>query len=329
MNLATPILSFEDVRQITAADLEQVNALILDNLTADVPLAQQIGEYIFASGGKRLRPIVTLLGAKACGYEGRDHISLAAIVELIHTATLLHDDVVDASSLRRGKPTANALWGNQASVLVGDFLYSRAFQLMAGLNSLPVMSLLADASNTISQGEVLQLMYRRNPETTQEHYLEVIRRKTAVLFAAAAELGAIIAGSNQTQQAALQSYGLHLGMAFQMTDDYLDYAVSAETLGKNLGDDLAEGKVTLPLIYAMRHAESADAQLIHRAISQGGIEDFPAILSILQKTRALDYVLEQAQRQADIALLALENLPENDFSQALNALTNIAIHRKS
>lgn len=329
ITLETNTLSFDQLREMVADDLEQVNALILKSLEADVPLAHQISEYIVVSGGKRMRPIVTLLAAKACNYSGHDHICLAAIVELIHTATLLHDDVVDASNLRRGRPTANAIWDNQASVLVGDFLYSRAFQLMTRLNKLPVMTLLANASNTISQGEVLQLMYRNNPETTQADYLEVIRRKTAVLFAAAGELGALIANTSPAYQTALQAYGLHLGMAFQMTDDYLDYAVSSDTLGKNLGDDLAEGKVTLPLIYAMQKAPPQDAELIRQTIKRGGLEDFQVILEILKSTDAFSYVMDQAKQQAELAVNALQNIDKNIYKEALTSLTHLAINRQS
>lgn len=322
-------ISFDSIKQLVKDDLARVNALILDCLKAEVPLAEQVSEYIIESGGKRLRPVLTLLSAKAFGYVGDDHIILAAIVELIHTATLLHDDVIDASLLRRGKPTANAVWDNQACVLVGDFLYSRAFELMTRIGQLPVLKLLATASNTISQGEILQLSLRHQPETTENQYFEIIKRKTAVLFSAAAELGALISQANIAQQQAMQAYGLHLGMAFQMIDDYLDYAVSSAETGKNLGDDLAEGKLTLPLIYAMQSADSEQKHLLQAAIKQGGLDDFAAILNILENSGVFPRVKDCAQNQADLAINALSGFDANPYIKAMQELCHLAIHRKN
>jgi len=319
----------EDIRQLVSEDFERVDALVFASLHSEVELIQKICQHIVQSGGKRLRPLLTLLSAKVFGYQGDVHVHLAVIIEFIHTATLLHDDVVDASSMRRGRPTANVVWGNQASILVGDFLYSRVFQLLTSLQHLPAMQILANTTNAIAQGEVLQLINRNNANVSEQHYLEVIRCKTAVLFAAATELGAVIAGRPSLEQQAMSSYGLHLGMAFQMIDDLLDYAVTAKEMGKNMGDDLADGKLTLPLIYAMQHGTEQQAQLIRTAIEQGRLEDLQVILEIVETTNAFDYVLKAAQKQADLAKQALAIFPNNPHKQALVDLAQLAVDRTS
>lgn len=331
-NIAKPIakpLSLETIRQLVDADFIELNAIITKSLHSDVELIQQVSQHIISGGGKRLRPLLTLLSAKAYGYQDNTHIMLAAIVEFLHTATLLHDDVVDKSDLRRGRPTANTIWGSQASILVGDFIYSRTFQLMTSLQNLTIMQILADATNIIAQGEVLQLINRHNPEVTEAHYLEVIRCKTAVLFAAAAHVGAAITQCSEVEQQAMANYGLHLGMAFQIVDDCLDYCASSVTLGKNLGDDLAEGKLTLPLIYALQHSNAEQAQLIRHAIVHGGLDDFQAIMQIITVTDALSYAYQLAQHQADLAKAALQNIPDSPYKEALLALAQLAVDRKS
>ncbi|MFT3741742.1 MAG: polyprenyl synthetase family protein [Gammaproteobacteria bacterium] len=317
------------IRQGVETDFEAVNALILANLHSEVPLIPTIVRHIIDSGGKRLRPLLTLLCAKALGYQGKDHIQLAAIIEFIHTATLLHDDVVDESSLRRGKPTANTVWGGKASILVGDFLYSRTFQLIIQLKNLSVMQILADATNKIAEGEVLQLAEKNNPDITEAHYYKVIQCKTAMLFAAAAEISAAVTVCSEEQRQALSNYGLHLGMAFQMIDDWLDYMAPAADTGKNLGDDLTEGKVTLPLIYAMQHGTSAQADLIRQAILQGGLTDFKEILAIVKATGGFDYIRKQAQYQVNLAQAQLACLPESSYKTALWELALLAIDRKA
>ncbi|HVV68683.1 MAG TPA: polyprenyl synthetase family protein [Gammaproteobacteria bacterium] len=327
--VSSVIVSLEDIRHLVQNDFERVNGLILESLHSDVELIRQVSQYIIEGGGKRLRPLLTLLAARAFGYQGESHIKLAAIVEFLHTATLLHDDVVDNSDLRRGRPTANTIWGNQASILVGDFIYSRTFQIMISLQNLSIMSILANATNTIAQGEVLQLMNRNNPDISETHYLDVIRCKTAVLFAAAAEVGAHAAECTSQQQQAIATYGLYLGMAFQMIDDWLDYAVAPEETGKNLGDDLAEGKLTLPLIYAMQHGTEAESALIRSAIKQGGLADFSAIRQIIESTQAFVYVKALAEQQAELAKAALVILPDNVFKQALLVLAQLAVDRTS
>ncbi len=319
----------DQARQLVYADWQQVDTLIQKSLHSPVELIEKICQHIIQSGGKRLRPLLTLLSAKLCDYPGTDHIRLAVIVEFIHTATLLHDDVVDASGLRRGQPTANSLWGNQASVLVGDFLYSRTFQLLTEMQHLPIMQILANATNTIAEGEILQLVNRNNPQVSEQNYLDVIRSKTAVLFAAATELGVAVAQHSPEQQQAMADYGLHLGMAFQMIDDWLDYAVNAEESGKNPGDDLADGKITLPLIYAMQHSSPAESQLIRKAIEQGTSQDFKAILEIIASTQAFAYVRRCAQHHADKAKAALAIFPDNHYRQSLIALAQLAVDRSN
>jgi len=316
------------IQRLAEPDMLAVNQLIQDQVSSDVALIDQLGFYIVNSGGKRLRPLLTVISARALSVNDNQHISLAAIIEFIHTATLLHDDVVDESTMRRGRETANQVFGNQASVLVGDFLYSRAFQMMAGLNRMRVMDILSDATNTIAQGEVMQLMNCNDPNTTEVSYLEVIYSKTARLFEAATQLAAVLTEQTDQIETAMQSYGRHLGTAFQLIDDILDYDADTAIMGKNTGDDLAEGKPTLPLLYAMWNANDADASLIRTAIEQGdGIKDFDAILAIIKRTGALNYTRNLAEHEADAAIAALSIIPESDYKQALIALAHIAVER--
>jgi len=318
--------SLRDVQALAAADMAAVDALIRARLSSDVLLINQIAEHIVAAGGKRLRPMLHLLAARAAGYAGREHLQMAAVIEFIHTATLLHDDVVDESDLRRGRKTANALWGNAASVLVGDFLYSRSFQLMVELERMPVMKILADTTNAIAEGEVLQLLHVHNPDTDEAAYLRVIERKTAVLFAAATQLGAVLAGS-EAQARALADYGLNLGYAFQIADDVLDYTSDAATLGKNLGDDLAEGKATLPVIHAMQHGDAATRAALRHAIEHGDLAALPQVLAAVQASGGIAYSRRRAQDFADAALQALETMPDNEHVAALRALAHYAVDR--
>jgi octaprenyl-diphosphate synthase len=310
-----------------APQFESVNDFIINHLGSNVPLVEKIGHYIVESGGKRLRPLLVLLAANACQYSGDRHVSLAAVIEFIHTATLLHDDVVDNSELRRGKDTANAKWGNAPSVLVGDFLYSRAFEIMVDIGSLPIMAVISNATTVIAEGEVLQLLNSRNPDTTEEAYMQVILGKTAMLFEAATEVGAILANASDTERAALRDYGRHLGIAFQLIDDVMDYKSTAEEMGKNVGDDLAEGKPTLPLIQAMKVANEHDRKLIRKAIRDGGLEDLEPIMKVVSTSGAIGYTESMAQKQADLAIAALEPLIETSFKQTLTQLANIAANR--
>jgi octaprenyl-diphosphate synthase len=288
---------------------------------------RQIGEYIVGSGGKRLRPALVILAAGAFGYRGVHHHQLAAVVEFIHTATLLHDDVVDASELRRGHATANALYGNPAAVLVGDFVYSRAFQMMVEVDSMRVMQVLAEATNVIAEGEVLQLMSCHNPDVSEHEYLQVIRYKTAKLFEAASRLGAILGGAAHEQEEAMASYGMHLGTAFQLIDDVLDYSGDLAAIGKNVGDDLAEGKPTLPLIYAMKHGSAEEAQLIRDAIKEGGLAELQAVIAAIRRGGALDYARRQAEAEARTASAALAVLPNSKYRDSLLQLADFAVTR--
>ena len=308
---------------------EAVNDYIINHLGSNVPLVEKIGHYIVESGGKRLRPLLVLLAANAAGYTGDKHISLAAIIEFIHTATLLHDDVVDNSELRRGKDTANTKWGNAPSVLVGDFLYSRAFQIMVEIGSMEIMNVISNATNVIAEGEVLQLLNTKNPDTTEAAYMQVILGKTAMLFEAATEVGAILAGATAAEREALRLYGLHLGTAFQLVDDVMDYLSTAEEMGKNVGDDLAEGKATLPLIHAMRAGTDEQRQLVRKAIRKGGLDDLSPIMQIVKATGAIEYTQEKAQSEADKAIAALQALPASSFKDTLTQLADIAVKRKS
>jgi octaprenyl-diphosphate synthase len=304
-----------------------LDELIRRRLESDVVLIRQVAEYIIAAGGKRLRPLLLLMAARACGYKGRAHIELAAVVEFIHTATLLHDDVVDQSELRRGRQTANASFGNAASVLVGDFLYSRSFQMMVSVESMAVMRVLADVTNTIAEGEVLQLLNVHNADTTLAAYLEVIRRKTAKLFEAAGRLGAMLAGVDARTEEALARYGAHLGTAFQLVDDVLDYSGDPEETGKNVGDDLREGKPTLPLIYAMLHGTPEEASLVRLAIEQGGEASLFNVLAAMRRTKALEYTRGQAVGEADAARALIGPLPPSPHKDALLALASFSAER--
>jgi octaprenyl-diphosphate synthase len=323
-------MDFKAISNLSHTDMDEVNSLISQQLSSDVALINQLGFYIINSGGKRMRPLLTVLAARALGYTGKDHITIAAIIEFIHTSTLLHDDVVDESTMRRGRETANALFGNQASVLVGDFLYSRSFQMMTNLKNLTIMEVLADATNIIAEGEVLQLINVNDPETTEESYFRVIYCKTAKLFEAATHLAAVINNNEQSVVDAMKAYGMHLGTAFQLVDDHLDYTADSEKLGKNIGDDLAEGKPTLPLIYAIANGSEKQIALIKDAIVNGnGLDNLQQILTILDETGALDYTLAQAQIESDKAIAALTYLPDSEHKQALIALAHLAANRST
>jgi octaprenyl-diphosphate synthase len=319
--------SIDPIRRLVAADMDAVDAVIRRRLESDVVLIRQVAEYIISSGGKRLRPALLLLSAGACGYPGPHHHELAAVVEFIHTATLLHDDVVDESDLRRGRHTANAAFGNAAAVLVGDFLYSRAFQMMVGVRSMRVMEVLAEATNTIAEGEVLQLLNVRNPDVTEAAYLEVIRRKTAKLFEASARLGAVLAGSAPGIEEGLAAYGAHLGTAFQLVDDVLDYSGDHHDTGKNLGDDLNEGKPTLPLIHVMRHGSAEQSRVVREAIEQGGRDAFAEVMAAIRATGAIESALAQAHRESAAACHAIDGLPHSTYRQSLLDLAAFAVER--
>ena len=322
-------MTAQRIYDTVADDFSRVNDLIVKRLASDVPLVEKIAQYIIESGGKRLRPLLVLLSSQAVGYKGDDHLKLAAVIEFLHTATLLHDDVVDTSDLRRGRSTANARWGNAPSVLVGDFLYARAFEMMVELQDLRIMNVLSHATAVIAEGEVLQLTNVKNPDLSEAMYMEVIHNKTAMLFEAASHTGALLAEAAPHQQAALRDYGKHLGLAFQLVDDILDYRGDAEAMGKNVGDDLAEGKTTLPLIHAMAKGVEDDRQLIRRAIRKGGLDELPAILQIVESSGALEYTMAKAKEQATLAAGCLDNLPASDHKQALGLLAEQAVARVS
>ena len=326
---ATGLPGITEVQALAASEMSQVNSLIRRRLGSDVALINQISEHIVAAGGKRLRPMLTVIAARALGYAGDAHFQLAAIVEFIHTSTLLHDDVVDQSDLRRGRKTANALWGNAPSVLVGDFLYSRSFQLMVELDSMPVMRVLADATNQIAEGEVLQLLHVGNPDTTEDDYLRVISRKTAVLFAAATRLSAMLAGATAQVQQDLADFGMNLGMAFQIADDVLDYTADADALGKNLGDDLAEGKATLPVIHALSKASPAVRERLARIIAESDVSALGQVLEAIHDSGSLDYSRQMAKHYARAAQANLAALPDNRWTRALHALAHYSIDRGS
>jgi octaprenyl-diphosphate synthase len=313
---------------VIGADMAEVDRVLRDSLSSDVALIRRVAEYIIGGGGKRLRPALLLLAAGATGYRGGDHHTLAAVVEMIHTATLLHDDVVDESELRRGHATANAEFGNAASVLVGDFLYSRAFQLMVSVNRMRVLEILADATNVIAEGEEMQLLNAGNTALDERSYFEVIERKTAKLFEAAAQLGAVLGGADAGREEALRRYGMHLGTAFQIMDDVLDYSGDAETIGKSLGDDLAEGKMTLPLIHALARATPDEASLIRHAIGGGGLTDFAPVVAALQRTGALADARERAAAASREAASCLEGLPPSPHAESLLQLTAFAVDRR-
>ena len=330
MSVVEPLrtaLALPGIQSLAQADMAAVDALIRARLASDVVLINQIADHIISAGGKRLRPMLVVLAGQACGPTTPDHHQLAAIIEFIHTSTLLHDDVVDESDLRRGRSTANALWGNAPSVLVGDFLYSRSFQLMVELDRMDVMRLLADTTNRIAEGEVLQLLHVHNPDTDEAAYLRVIERKTAVLFAAGTRLGAMASGVDEGIQRSLYDYGMALGYAFQIADDVLDYTADAEALGKNLGDDLAEGKATLPLIHAIRHSDTATAERLRAIVQEGDAGAMPEVLSAIRATGGLDYSRERARHYAAMAEQALDGLPESDALAALRGLARYAVER--
>ncbi|HZR02911.1 MAG TPA: octaprenyl diphosphate synthase [Burkholderiales bacterium] len=322
-----PTDTLEPVQRLIADEMRAVDAVIRERLYSDVALVRQVCEHIISGGGKRLRPALVVLASGACGYSGSAHYQLAAVVEFIHTATLLHDDVVDESSLRRGRATANAIFGNAASVLVGDFLYSRAFQMMVELNDMRVMEVLANATNTIAEGEVLQLLNCNDPDVTEDGYLRVIRYKTAKLFEAAAQLGAIVGHASREVEEGLARYGMHLGTAFQLIDDVLDYSGDHANTGKNLGDDLAEGKPTLPLIIAMKNGNEAQSATIRAAIERGGLDEFQPVLTTIHETGALDYARRQAETEAKRAITSLDALPNSPCKDSLIQLAAFAVTR--
>ncbi|QMV53240.1 octaprenyl diphosphate synthase [Ewingella americana] len=321
-------MNLEQIIDLTEQDMAAVNATILEQLNSDVSLINQLGYYIISGGGKRIRPMIAVLTARALGYEGDKHVTIAALIEFIHTATLLHDDVVDESDMRRGKATANAAFGNAASVLVGDFIYTRAFQMMTDLESMPVLALMAKAVNVIAEGEVLQLMNCNDPDITEEIYMQVIYSKTARLFEAASQSSAMLSGGNPEQIQGLQDYGRYLGTAFQLIDDLLDYDANGETLGKNTGDDLNEGKPTLPLLHAMKHGDAEQSAMIRGAIEQGnGRHLLEPVLAAMHQWGSLDYTRARAEEEADKAIRALQVLPESPYRTALEGLAHIAVRR--
>lgn len=324
---ASVTIDFDSIKDLTLTEAQAVDRLILDELSSDVVLINQIGHYIIGNGGKRLRPMLLLLAAKALGKVDNHHLIMAAVIEFIHTATLLHDDVVDESVLRRGKESANAVWGNAASVLVGDYLYSSAFEMMVRTNNMRVMEILSKTTTAIAEGEVLQLLNCNNPDTTEQKYLEVIARKTAILFSTATRLAAVISGADAATEEALAVYGQELGVAFQLIDDALDYKASTEELGKNLGDDLAEGKPTLPLIHAIQHGTEEQAKIVIDAIRQGSRDAFNDVYEVVKATRAIEYTEQCADRAAANAIESLACLPDSEFKRALETLARFSVQR--
>lgn len=320
-------MTLEEIRALSDADMAEVNAAILQQLNSDVALINQLGYYIISGGGKRIRPMIAVLAARALDYQGHGHITVAALIEFIHTATLLHDDVVDESDLRRGKATANAAFGNAASVLVGDFIYTRAFQMMTSLDSMRILQLMASATNVIAEGEVQQLMNCNDPDISEDNYMQVIYSKTARLFEAAAQSSAILAGASEQQELAMQDYGRYLGTAFQLIDDLLDYSAGNE-LGKNLGDDLNEGKPTLPLLHAMHNGTPEQASMIRKAIEEGNGRDLlDPVLAAMQACGSLAYTQQRAEEEADKAIQALSCIPDSPYREALIGLAHLAVHR--
>ena len=320
-------MDINEIRALAQDDMNAVDALIHRKLSSDVALINQLGLYIVNSGGKRLRPLLVLLAARACGYQGAYHRDLAAVIEFIHTATLLHDDVVDESDLRRGRQTANAMWGNAASVLVGDFLYSRSFQMMVAVQSMRIMEIMSLTTNIIAEGEVMQLLNVHEPDVDEARYLEVIRCKTAKLFQAASQVGAVLAGQPEAVEQGLAAYGMHLGTAFQLVDDALDYGAGGEELGKNIGDDLAEGKPTLPLIHVMRAGTPAQVALVRQAIEEGGLERIDDVREAIESTGAITYTARLAETQAQLAIDALAPLADSKFKEALIGLARFSVDR--
>jgi len=320
-------MQIDNIKALVAEDMKAVDAVIQHRLSSEVVLVNQLSQYIVNSGGKRLRPLLSLMASQAYGYEGEHHHTLAAIIEFIHTATLLHDDVVDESELRRGRETANALFGNAASVLVGDFLYSRAFEMMVDVGSMKVMQILAETTNVIAEGEVMQLMNCHDADTTEQRYLDVIHAKTAKLFEAATRLGAVLCERPESEEQAMASYGMHLGTAFQLIDDVLDYSSSSEEMGKNVGDDLAEGKPTLPLIYAMRNGSEEQSKVVRKAIEEGGLNYLDQVMDAIKQTGAIEYTEKTARREAELAIQQLEHLPESEYKKAMIWLANYSVDR--
>lgn len=322
-------MDFKSIYSVVADDFEAVNRFITEHLDSSVPLVREVGEYIVSSGGKRLRPLVAVLSARACGYPGDRHVDVAAIIEFLHTATLLHDDVVDESSLRRGRPTVNAVWGNAASVLVGDFLISRAFQLVVAVGNPHLLNILADSTNIISEGEVLQLLNCRDPNTDEDRYMRVIHHKTAKMFESAAETGSVLgeAGENLVLRQAMAAYGRHLGIAFQLIDDVLDYVGDAEELGKNVGDDLAEGKPTLPLIYIIREGSDEQAAMVKDAIRTGGLDNLQSIVDTVKQSGGLEYTIDKAREHTRLAIESLAPVPASEYKEALTSLAQEAVSR--
>lgn len=315
------------IRSLVQSDLEATDNFICTELRSEIPFINQLIEYIIQAGGKRIRPLLVLLSARAFNHNHLQHINLAAAIELIHTATLLHDDVVDSSNLRRGRETANAVWGNEASVLVGDFLYSRAFQLIVKLQNLEILNIFSDATNLIAEGEVMQLLNCHDPDTTENAYFEVIKRKTAKLFEVATKTGAALSSYDAQQMLAMQDYGMQFGIAYQLIDDALDYHASSDETGKNIGNDLTEGKPTLPLIHALRHGTPAEISLIRTAIETGSSENLDSIIAIIESTGAIEYTANAAKRYAQQAKATLAHIPESPYRQALHDLTEFVVER--
>ncbi len=321
--------TFEDIQNLIQNDINKTDQVLIEHLGSNVALINQMSGYIINAGGKRLRPLLLLLCARATHYQGEHHHLMAVVIELIHTATLLHDDIVDESKSRRGKETANKVWGNAASVLVGDFLYSRAFEMMVKSDSMRIMTILSKATNKIAQGEVLQLLNCQNSALTEEEYYQVIERKTAVLFQAATQIGGLLSNIDKVQEQALKNYGLHLGNAFQIIDDVLDYQSNAETMGKEVGDDLSEGKTTLPIIYALKNTVAKDRQLLKDAINNADNSKIEQVLGILQSVNAFDYTRKQAQKSANLAKKSLDSLQDSKYKEALILLCDLSLQRKS
>lgn len=321
----------QNIRSVVESDFLAVDQFIVSQLHSTVPLVENIGHYIVEAGGKRMRPLLVLLAAKSCNIDKEQHIPLAAVIEFIHTATLLHDDVVDMSALRRGRPTVNAQWNNPSSVLVGDFIYSRAFQILVQIGDMKIMEIIADTTNMIAEGEVLQLISKNNPDSSEANYMQVIQNKTAILFQAAAHCGAIVADASLEEELALKKFGMHLGIAFQLIDDVLDYDGDSEAMGKNIGDDLAEGKPTLPLIYAMEHGDDSQAELIRQCLTQEQLNQktLSQVIEIVRGCGALEYTRKLASAEADQAMSAIAALPQNQYRDALEVMARFSVNRNT
>lgn len=320
-------MTVDRLRSLVNNDFDAVNALIIDKIQSQVGLIDDLAQHIIQSGGKRLRPLLVLLASRACDYQGQNHIILAAMVEFFHTATLLHDDVVDESTLRRGQETANEIWGSKASILVGDYLFTQSVQLMVDVKNWSILDLMASTSHQISCGEVKQLTHRHNPSLTIDDYLDVIRAKTALLFAASAKIGAVLGNNGSLIEKGLYDYGMHLGNAFQLIDDALDYCSDTSIIGKNTGDDLAEGKATMPLLHALQHGTAEQQQLIRQSLKEGGLKNLPAILDTIKETKAIEFTQQYAAKEIDLALTALQVVPDSIYKQALADLATFALAR--